>query len=409
MKRKTVVRFWNCKKCCSLKTAKIASLAVLVSLTAFLPGSAFFGKAGAEALIGANPTATALSSFPLNRSALGEIICAGYFHTVGLKPDGTVVAAGNNDYSQCNVSTWTDIAAVAAGAWHTIGLHNDGTVLAIGYNKYNQCDVSAWTDIVAVAAGQCHTVGLRSDGTVVAVGDNSAGQCNVSSWKNIVAVAAGPWHTVGLQSDGAIVAVGADSDNHYNVDGWNTIHTESKTEAPAETGIPCTELSLVTDMDTLTFPGQFWRLMVKVAPQNTTDKVIYISGNEDVVTVDENGCVTAVGEGETVIVIICGSKITETPAVVNFTANKSESFTAPNNGSVLKLKKSDITLLKRGMYITLELENGISPESVKWSTSDSSVATVYNGNVTAIGKGICTIRAEYNGQVAECMVRCKFE
>ena len=77
-------------------------------------------------------------------------------------------------------------------------------------------------------------------------------------------------------------------------------------------------------------------------------------------------------------------------------------------GSVLKLKKTDVTIGRRGVYITLELEGGIVADDVKWSTSDSSVATVYNGNVTAIGKGTCIITAEYNGQTAQCIVRCKF-
>ena len=67
-----------------------------------------------------------------------------------------------------------------------------------------------------------------------------------------------------------------------------------------------------------------------------------------------------------------------------------------------------IASVSRRIGDTLELENGITAESVKWSTSDSSIATVYNGNVTAIGKGTCVIRAEYDGQVAECVVRCKF-
>ena len=95
-------------------------------------------------------------------------------------------------------------------------------------------------------------------------------------------------------------------------------------------------------------------------------------------------------------------------ATVAGTTTGTGTVATPSSG-VLKLKKSDITLIKRGLYVTLELENGIAAESVKWSTSDSSVATVYNGNVTAIGKGICTIRAEYNGQVAECVVRCNLK
>lgn len=201
--------------------------------------------------------------------------------------------------------------------------------------------------------------------------------------------------------------------------------TEATTEATEPT-VPCTELSLVAGMDKLTFAGQYWRLMVKYAPDNTTDKVTYTSGDESVVTVDEYGRVTAVGEGETVILIQCGDKRVETPAIVSFETETTETTAAPaagtsgtgttagtnvatpSNGTVLKLKKSDITIGRRGVYVTLELENGISAESVTWSTSDSGVATVYNGNVTAIGKGTCVIRAEYNGQVAECIVRCKF-
>lgn len=36
-------------------------------------------------------------------------IAVGTFHTVGLKADGTVVAAGYNEHGQCDVSDWTDI------------------------------------------------------------------------------------------------------------------------------------------------------------------------------------------------------------------------------------------------------------------------------------------------------------
>ncbi len=206
---------------------------------------------------------------------------------------------------------------------------------------------------------------------------------------------------------------------------------DETTEAtePTELTVPCTELSLVSGMDELTFIGQNWRLMAKYAPDNTTDKVTYTSGDESVVTVDEYGRVTAVGEGETVVVIACGDKRIETPAVVRLTPavteppadtgdadtgtvtgtdNSGTTVATPSSGTTLKLKRTDVTIGRRGVYITLELENGIAAEDVKWSTSDSGIATVYNGNVTAIGKGICTIRAEYNGQVAECVVRCKF-
>ena len=149
-------------------------------------------------------------------------------HTLGLKADGTVVAVGSNDYGQCNVSGWRDVVAVSAGGAYTVGLKVDGTVVAVGSNDYGQCNVSGWTDIVAVSAGSIHTVGLKADGTVVAVGDNDDGECDVSGWRDIVAVSAGAGHTVGLKSDGTVVATQYIGDERYNcgqcdVHGWTDI------------------------------------------------------------------------------------------------------------------------------------------------------------------------------------------
>ena len=130
-----------------------------------------------------------MSVFPLKRPSmiLSErkkvIIAGGDGHTVGLKADGTVVAVGDNEYEQCNVSGWSNIVAVACGYIHTVGLKSDGTVVAVGYNLDGRCNVSGWSNIVAVACGVRHTVGLKADGTVVAVGYNDYGQCNVQSWK----------------------------------------------------------------------------------------------------------------------------------------------------------------------------------------------------------------------------------
>ena len=118
-------------------------------------------------------------------SAQRTTIAAGGYHTVGLRDSGTVVAVGNNNYSQRDITNWDDIVAIAAGYSHTVGLRADGTVVATGMNGSGRCDVSGWKGIVAIAAGDSHTVGLRADGTVVAVGSNGSDQCNVSGWKNI--------------------------------------------------------------------------------------------------------------------------------------------------------------------------------------------------------------------------------
>jgi hypothetical protein len=152
---------------------------------------------------------------------VNPMVAAGWYHTVGLKSDGTVVAVGDNSYGQCDVDSWTDIVQVAAGEYHTVGLKSDGTVVAVGDVTFGRCNVDGWTDIVQVAAGGYHTVGVKSDGTVVAVGRESAGQINVSGWTDIVQVAAGEYHTVGLKSNGTVVAVG--SGTACNVGGWTGI------------------------------------------------------------------------------------------------------------------------------------------------------------------------------------------
>ena len=161
-----------------------------------------------------------------------ETISAGGNHTVGLKADGTVAAAGSNAYGQCDVYYLTaiaaDIVAVSAGFIHTVGLKADGTVVSVGDKKSGQRNTYSWTDIVAVSAGSEHTVGLKTDGTVVAVGNNDAGQCEVDDWTDIIAVSAGEYHTVGLKADGTVVATKYTGDQKYyhgqcDVSGWTNI------------------------------------------------------------------------------------------------------------------------------------------------------------------------------------------
>lgn len=178
-----------------------------------------------------------IPTIPENRFN-GEVgivaISAGDCHAVGLRSDGTVIAAGSNYEGQCNVDDWSDIVAVGAGMYHTVGLRSDGTVVATeidSYDDYGQSDVSSWTDIVAIGVGAYHTVGLRADGTVVATKitdpDYNVGQCEVAGWSDIVAISAGGFHTVGLHSDGTVVStIVSNSDfniGQCDVAGWSDI------------------------------------------------------------------------------------------------------------------------------------------------------------------------------------------
>lgn len=142
-----------------------------------------------------------------------SLIDVGDTHTVAIQNNGVVIAAGNNEFGQCEVGgvTWEGVIAVSAGYECTMGLKKDGTVVFAGDASYGKGNVNDWTDIVAISAGGNHSVGLRVDGTVVAVGRNDYGQCDVGDWRNIVAISAGDGYTLGLHKDGSMVAAGSDA------------------------------------------------------------------------------------------------------------------------------------------------------------------------------------------------------
>ena len=149
--------------------------------------------------------------------------------TIGLMNNGRMLATGNNGSGQCNVNNWMNIASISNNSNYTVGLKTDGTVVATGENMSGQCNVSDWDDIIAIELGAGRTiysgftVGLKSDGTVMATGDNDNGQCNVSSWRNVVDISALFDFTVGLKSDGTVVATGNNFDGQCNVNDWGDI------------------------------------------------------------------------------------------------------------------------------------------------------------------------------------------
>ena len=227
-------------------------------------------------------------------------VAAYAFHTVGLKADGTVVAVGDNDDGQCDVGNWTGITQIAVGTSHTLGVKSDGTVVAAGNNTRGQCDVGNWTGIIQVdtvggehRAGSpmwvqlAYTVGLKADGTVVAVGDNVYWQCNVTSWTGIVQVAPGTGHTVGLKADGTVVAVGNNDYGQCDVSAWTDI-----TQVAAG-GYHTVGLKADGTVVAVGYAGLTWLEPVNVG--GWTDIVQVAAGGEHTVGVKSDGSVVAVG------------------------------------------------------------------------------------------------------------------
>ena len=213
---------------------------------------------------------------------------------------------------------------------------------------------------------------------------------------------------------------------HGGADAEPTVQTEqpAQTEpATTEPRIPCQDLSLPGGAAELTQPGYYFLLNVVVIPENTTDELIFTSGDESIATVDANGRITAVSEGKTVIYITCGEKQLTCPVTCQFEQETEPSTeatvaaqaeTAAQTEPVetkpqveLKLDRTDMRL-QVGYSTQLKLVDcgDLKPEDVEWSVEHGYIAKVENGYVTAIQSGTTEITAKYGDQTVKCIVRC---
>lgn len=198
------------------------------------------------------------------------------------------------------------------------------------------------------------------------------------------------------------------------------------TTAPTAPSVPCTGLILTDGAVELKSKDSAWKLNVTIEPANTTDEVIYQSSDGAVATVSADGTITAVGAGEAVITITCGSQTAQCSVKCTFESEQPSDPTDPSQPSdstdptdpsdttepseviVLELNRDDFTLSRKGE--SWQLYRGEIPNAdITWTSDDPSIATVENGRVVAVSVGQTIIRAEYQGQVDTCIVRCRWE
>lgn len=206
------------------------------------------------------------------------------------------------------------------------------------------------------------------------------------------------------------------------------IETAAPTEAEPteEPTVPCVSLTWADESDLITLEGegQFWLLNFVVSPEDTTDEVVYTSSDESVVTVNSEGRITAVGEGEAVVTITCGNIQLESQVLCAFpeeteapeeptgeegtdvTEEPTEAPAEPLKDVTLKANYSDITLTMKGQEFTFKL-TGLSNDEVTWASDNEKVVTVDNGTVTCVGKGTANITVTYGEQTITIIVRCR--
>ena len=174
--------------------------------------------------------------------------------------------------------------------------------------------------------------------------------------------------------------------------------------------IPCTGISVSYLDALLTKQGEVLKLEVTCTPDNTTDKPVFSeSSGGKVVTVDENGNVTCVGNGKAVITITCGEQKKECRITCTIEEPLLPSETEPPINIQFFTYNLELTFEREqyGLYAT----GDVLKSELTWISDDTSVATVdNNGTVFAVSDGETDVHAKYNGEIiATCHVRCNFK
>ena len=135
-------------------------------------------------------------------------------------------------------------------------------------------------------------------------------------------------------------------------------------------------------------------LEVKFTPENASNKTLtWVSSNTSIVTVTD-GVVVGVAPGTTEIVVKSGNLTDKCQVTVVISATS------------VSLDQTELTLTL-GEMATLKaiVLPEDSTDEVEWSSSDETVATVKDGEVTAVAVGETTITAKAGDKTATCSVK----
>ncbi len=143
-------------------------------------------------------------------------------------------------------------------------------------------------------------------------------------------------------------------------------------------------------------------LVATINPSNTTDDktLNWISSDEAVATVDQNGTIVAKQPGTAIITVtttndktaICEVTVTKKPVPI-------ESVELNKNELILKAGKSET------LVATINPQNTTEDTRLDWTSSDETVATVENGTISAkrAGETVITVTT-VNGKEDTCLV-----
>ena len=294
-------------------------------------------------------------------------------------PEGEPIRWSVSDETLASIDQEGNVTGLAPGYVDVIATSFDGTYSDFEHIRIFQqvTSVTLNKDTAEVNAGE--TVQLSA--TVLPANASNTKVTYSSSDPTVAYVDVNTGLVTGVKPGTATITCAAQ--NHPE-DNFDTCVITVK-EAPV---VHVTGITLDCDYKEIEVKGTF-KLTATISPSNATVKnVTWSSDHENIATVDQNGNVKGVAKGE--------CTITATTADGGKTASctiKVKATAVDVHVTSVSLDKTNVSL-KVGETETLiatVAPGNANNKSVTWSSSNSSVATVTNGVVKAIGEGTATI------------------
>lgn len=147
--------------------------------------------------------------------------------------------------------------------------------------------------------------------------------------------------------------------------------------------------------------GEEFTLTATINPENATNKNISWSSNNTNIATVSNGTVIALAPGHTTITAITedGGKTATCEVIVNKRIYHVENIT-------LNIEKASLMIGDELTLIATISPTNATDKTVTWSSSDPSVVSVDNGQLTALklGTAVITATTQDGGKTASCVI-----
>lgn len=170
--------------------------------------------------------------------------------------------------------------------------------------------------------------------------------------------------------------------------------------------VPTTVLDMNYSDITMDHEGQ--EVQLKIDYELTaaqTKATVWESSDPQVASVNDEGLVTAVGNGTVVVTASIGDYTAS--CIVRCVGVAGNEGVNPENSEYV-INYEDVTLSRKGEYFQLSMKSILGNElpEYTWKSTDTSVATVDSkGVVTAVANGTCKITTTVGKDNFECIVR----